>query len=1264
MTNIYNATKTITLNEQAGVTFENGKTSMTLELAAGETRTVEAKYVLTEADIVHGTFTNTVTANVGDKTFTATDTVPTTEIADANPYLQITKVVVSDDATKIYELGETVNYKITVKNAGNLTLTNVKVEDAKTGLKETISTLAPNETKEFTTSYQIQEKDVRAGHFDNVATGSADNPSDKKTKVDDGEATVPTETAKSSLFVEKTVTNAPEDGFAEGDEIIFSIRVVNNGNQTITGIAITDALVGNTGDNTLKVKDLKPGEEDTVTVKYTVTQNDLVKGSVKNEATAKGTDPSGNTVTAKDDATATTEVTNPSLTVKKDTISQPANGSTYALGETIRYRITVTNTGNLDLTNVKVIDTLANVEKVNPKDWTIDKLEVGKSVSVEATYEVTKADILNGEVVNAATAEATSPDGKEPKVEGDQTTDKTDAPNPHMTVVKTTTSSPKDGRAAYALGDTITYKITVTNDGNVDLTDVKVVDNKEGLVKDGAGLLTGDWATISLLAVGQTKEFTASYTVTEKDIVAGHVVNDATAEGTSPDGNEPTVVPGNTEDYTEDPNPHMTVVKTTTNRKQAYDLGETIHYEITVTNDGNLTLTGVNIVDTLPNVQKEDPDSWTNLTLGIGESKTVKASYVVTEADIRNGKVINDATATGTSPDGNEPTVVPGSTEDNTVPENKSITVHKDVTSTPANDSSYALGETITYEIVAENTGNQTLTNVVVTDPLTNGRWTITSMTPGQKSTVMTTSYVVTEADIRNGSVLNRATATSDENPKPTPGEKEVPTEQQKPSLFITKEADKTSNIQAGDVITYTITVTNNGNVTINDIEVKDQLTGDTFNKNVFNLIGSISLAPGESKQFTVRYTATQNDIVNGSIRNVATVTGTDPDGNPVNGEAEKTVDTERANADYTVTKTVDNPQAEYKVGDVINYTIRVTNTGNLTLNNLTVTDQMQGASGNAVIANRAGVTVNGNTATIATLAVGASIELKASYTVVRADADGTLANRVNVTSTTKPGEDPENPNGPTTPSKSDETDPTPTEKTYVLTIHYVDNNGNVVAPDYTARLLAGETIDAVVSPTIDGYTPNYGTVALPATGMPAANVTVTVVYTPDAPVVVPDNPENPNQPNNGGNNGDGNVVNNNNNNANNANNANNGNNAANNNAGQAAANPAPADGVIQPDDNGGYDLTPVEDTPTPLANMNLDDHACCILHFLIMLLTLIIFALYTKSRKNRQLKVEELREQLAIASIQKELDLSDEDMAKYLEEAKKLAEEKKQANA
>ena len=692
--------------------------------------------------------------------------------------------------------------------------------------------------------------------------------------------------------------------------------------------------------------------------------------------------------------------------------------------------------------------------------------------------------------------------------------------------------------------------------------------------------------------------------------------------------------------------------------EKAYALDEEVTFKITVKN----------VYDTPMTIMLEEKEGVT-VTPGtfenVASGKTVEATakYKITEQDIVNGSFVNVVTASF-SKDKEVCSRFQATDTVKTESVRKQIAVEKTILP-EYKKSVYALGDTIKYSIVATNKGNQTLKNVYVTDALTQDEWYFTELRPGQPTVALETKeYTVTEADIIAGHVENIATARADGGPEVTPGEKEVPTEQMKSSLFINKEADKTSNIKAGDVINYTITVTNNGNVTINDIEVKDELTGDTFNKNVFGLIGSINLAPGESKEFAVRYTATQNDLINGSIRNVATVTGKDPEGNPVGGDAEKIVNTEKANADYTVTKTVDNPKAEYKVGDVINYTIRVTNTGNLTLNNLTVADQMQGASGNAVIANRAGVTVNGNTATIATLAVGASIELKASYTVARADADGTLANRVNVTSTTKPGEDPENPNGPTTPSKSGETDPTPTEKTYVLTIHYVDNNGNAVAPDYTARLLAGETIDAVVSPAIDGYTPNFGTVVLPATGMPAANITVTVIYTPDGPDEVLDDPENPNQPNNGGNNGGGNAVNNNNNNANNANNADNGNNAANNNAGQADANPAPADGVIQPDDNGGYDLTPVEDTPTPLANMNLDDHACCILHFLIMLLTLIIFALYTKSRKNRQLKVEELREQLAIASIQKELDLSDEDMAKYFEEAKKLVEEKKQANA
>ena len=100
----------------------------------------------------------------------------------------------------------------------------------------------------------------------------------------------------------------------------------------------------------------------------------------------------------------------------------------------------------------------------------------------------------------------------------------------------------------------------------------------------------------------------------------------------------------------------------------------------------------------------------------------------------------------------------------------------------------------------------------------------------------------------------------------------------------------------------------------------------------------------------------------------------------------------------------------------------------------------MQGAAGNAVISDQAGVTVDGNKATIATLRPGASITLNAAYTVTREDADGTISNKVTVNSGSKPGTDPEDPKAPGTPEGGDETDPKPIEKTYLLTIHYVDN--------------------------------------------------------------------------------------------------------------------------------------------------------------------------------------------------------------------------------
>jgi hypothetical protein len=148
---------------------------------------------------------------------------------------------------------------------------------------------------------------------------------------------------------------------------------------------------------------------------------------------------------------------------------------------------------------------------------------------------------------------------------------------------------------------------------------------------------------------------------------------------------------------------------------------------------------------------------------------------VVTEADVLAGKVVNEATATGTSPDPDKPDVPvdPGTDEEPTEEKNAKLTVTKETTSTPADDA-YILDEEITYKVTATNNGNVTLTNVVITDELTGDEWTIASLAPGESQS-FEASYIVTTDDVVAGSVKNVAKATAiDPENKPVEAQGEV----------------------------------------------------------------------------------------------------------------------------------------------------------------------------------------------------------------------------------------------------------------------------------------------------------------------------------------------------------------------------------------------------------------------------------------------------------------------------------------------------------
>ena len=85
--------------------------------------------------------------------------------------------------------------------------------------------------------------------------------------------------------------------------------------------------------------------------------------------------------------------------------------------------------------------------------------------------------------------------------------------------------------------DIITYTFTITNDGNVTLKVVSIVDDLQGISEieyDWSGSSTGD----NTFAPGDTATATATYAITQQDLDAGEVVNTATAHGAAPDNSD------------------------------------------------------------------------------------------------------------------------------------------------------------------------------------------------------------------------------------------------------------------------------------------------------------------------------------------------------------------------------------------------------------------------------------------------------------------------------------------------------------------------------------------------------------------------------------------------------------------------------------------------------------------------------------------------------------------------------------------------------
>lgn len=207
-------------------------------------------------------------------------------------------------------------------------------------------------------------------------------------------------------------------------------------------------------------------------------------------------------------------------------------------------------------------------------------------------------------------------------------------------------------------------------------------------------------------------------------------------------------------------------------------------------------------------------------------------------------------------------------------------------------------------------------------------------------------------------------------------------------ALALSKVADDAAlaGITPGQIITYTFTVSNQGNVALNNVIVTDPLVG----LSAIDCGGGSNIIPillPEAEQVcTATYTVTPGDVTAGGVSNVATATA-----------SAVGIDVEASDGEVTpapaiqITKTADETSLDgIALDQEVTYTFTVTNNGFVTLNNVAVTDPLP---------NLTSIDCVSGSNIIGTLNVGQVAVCTATYTITAADVTaGSVTNTATAT--------------------------------------------------------------------------------------------------------------------------------------------------------------------------------------------------------------------------------------------------------------------------
>ena len=542
---------------------------------------------------------------------------PEEELGDGVPP-ELELIVDQKNDGDAFTVGESAEYALRLINNTDQTLTYALIwpKDGQGQSREpyAVSTLEPWHSESFDDEYTFTAEDAQAGSITLRWEGRAMDEDGERIDAEAVEMSYtvtggedPGDGLPPSASVTKAAvgTSADPNGYAPGEDIHYVITVTNDGGEPLSEVAVYDPLHGSSEDMLLTIlMDMEPGESRDVAMDYTVTAADAARGYVSNQATIQWVDgelsptAQSNVVAVPCVGPAGGEIPEEGgtgmIAIVKEVLGDPGDPAGYALGEKIRYRVTLTNGLDIALDNFGAVDYLNGINPGTILEGLPEVLGPGESFALEYDHEVTQADLDRGHVENKACFWALLPDGElnaesqvvdvdclpdgtgakpdkpaqggksgaavpEPKPnkpedpEGIDEPAQAEAPAEGETdepggaeaaekggqptseavgilVEKWAANSPANG-ACYVAGEAIAYGIRVTNLGEAAVDDIAVID---ALAAENGGQI----ALIGHLVPNHFREYEFEYRVTEEDAANGSVVNTARAQWQLPEGGD------------------------------------------------------------------------------------------------------------------------------------------------------------------------------------------------------------------------------------------------------------------------------------------------------------------------------------------------------------------------------------------------------------------------------------------------------------------------------------------------------------------------------------------------------------------------------------------------------------------------------------------------------------------------------------------------------------------------------------------------------